>query len=82
MGKGLRLKGGSLANNGGIMGSGIYGMFGSTVVCNSTDTSFYCSMTKFVNQIFMFLTIAFFVLVVLYVVYYMVLKPMMKAKRG
>lgn len=32
--------------NGGIGGSGVHGFFGTTIVCNSTDNSFYCSFMK------------------------------------
>lgn len=58
--------GGGQMSNGGIMGSGIFGMFGSTVVCKSEDDSTYCSIVKAFNM----LLIAFFVLSVLYLVYY------------
>ena len=36
-------------SNGGILGSGIFGLFGSVVNCDSTDNSLYCSLMKFVN---------------------------------
>jgi tetrahydromethanopterin S-methyltransferase subunit D len=52
-------------NNGGIMGSGIFGMFGSTVVCKSDDTSLFCTLSKTVNTIIM---IGFLILI-LYLVY-------------
>ena len=52
-------------NNGGIMGSGIFGMFGSTVHCDANSNSFYCSITKLVNLIIMF----FFLAVVIYLIY-------------
>jgi hypothetical protein len=52
-------------NNGGIMGSGIFGMFGSTVVCKSDDTSMFCTLSKIVNVIIMI----GFLLIVLYLVY-------------
>jgi tetrahydromethanopterin S-methyltransferase subunit D len=55
----------SANNNGGIMGSGIFGMFGSTVVCKSDDTSLFCTLSKTVNTIIM---IGFLILV-LYLVY-------------
>jgi len=51
--------------NGGIMGSGIFGMFGSTVHCDANSNSFYCSMTKLVNLIIMF----FFLIMVVYLLY-------------
>jgi hypothetical protein len=52
-------------NNGGIMGSGIFGMFGSTVHCDANSNSFYCSITKLVNLIMMF----FFLAIVFYLLY-------------
>jgi hypothetical protein len=52
-------------SNPGIMGSGIFGFFGSTVHCNANSNSFYCSITKLVNLIIMI----FFLLVVLYLLY-------------
>jgi hypothetical protein len=52
-------------NNGGIMGSGIFGMFGSTVHCDANSNSFYCSITKLVNLIMMF----FFLAIVFYLIY-------------
>ena len=82
MGKRLRLGGGAVSTGGGIMGSGIHGMFGTTVVCNATDTSDYCTLTKFLTEMFMWLTIAFFVFLAIYATYYIFLKPMMKSKRG
>lgn len=52
-------------SNGGIMGSGIFGMFGSTVVCNADDTSMFCMLSKTVNVIMMI----GFLLLVLYIIY-------------
>jgi hypothetical protein len=51
--------------NGGIMGSGIFGMFGSTVHCDANSNSIYCSMNKLVNFIMMF----FFLCIVFYLLY-------------
>ena len=36
-------------SSGGIFGSGIFGLFGTTIQCQATDTSMYCSFMKFVN---------------------------------
>lgn len=55
----------STMNNGGIMGSGIFGMFGSTVHCKAEDDSMYCNLTKFVNIIMMI----FFIIFVIYLIY-------------
>ena len=68
MGKGARVKSNNNTNdpgNGGIMGSGIFGMFGSTVHCDANSNSFYCSITKLVNLIIMF----FFLAIVIYLLY-------------
>ena len=36
-------------SNGGIGGSGVFGLFGSTVTCKSDDNSYYCWFVKFFN---------------------------------
>jgi threonine/homoserine/homoserine lactone efflux protein len=56
---------GNTGGNGGIMGSGIFGMFGTTVQCKADDTSMFCTLSKFVNVIIMI----FFLLGVLYLSY-------------
>jgi hypothetical protein len=53
------------AGNGGILGSGIFGMFGTTIQCKSDDHSMYCNFMKFVN----FIIMAAFILYIAYVVY-------------
>jgi len=53
------------AGNGGIMGSGIFGMFGSIVNCKAEDTSTYCEFVKMFNVLIMVLVIVF----ILYAVY-------------
>jgi len=55
----------SSPGNGGIMGSGIFGMFGTTIRCDATDNSMYCSIMKFFNLFFM-IFLVFFVLWVIY----------------
>jgi hypothetical protein len=70
MGKGIRVKntGGSSSNtpnNGGILGSGIFGMFGTTVRCDANDNSMFCSLSKLVNVIIMIL----FLFTVIYLIY-------------
>jgi len=55
----------SSGGNGGIMGSGIFGMFGSTVHCKSEDKSMYCTLNKVVNVIVM----VFFLCIVVYLLY-------------
>lgn len=40
---------GSGSSNGGIAGSGIFGMFGTTIRCNSDDESMYCFIMKIFN---------------------------------
>ena len=47
----------SSGNNNGILGSGIFGFFGSTVQCDSESNSFYCNFVKFFNLLIMTLVI-------------------------
>jgi hypothetical protein len=51
-------------SSGGIGGTGVHGVVGSTTVCSSTDNSFYCRFVKFVNVIAM---VIFLVLVAVYI---------------
>jgi hypothetical protein len=44
-------------SNGGILGSGIFGLFGNVVNCDSTDNSLYCSLMKLVNVLIAIVTI-------------------------
>jgi len=37
--------------NGGIGGSGVFGLVGTTVQCKSDDRSAYCTAAKFINII-------------------------------
>ena len=62
----------SLTNqsNGGILGSGIFGNFGSFVNCDAEDSSLYCNFIKFFN-VFMAL---FFIGLVLYFLYFFFVK--------
>ena len=53
-------------NNGGILGSGIFGHFGSIVQCDATDDSMFCTLSKFVSTIMMLLFLA----VLAYLIYY------------
>lgn len=72
MGRGIKFsgKGGSNtntgSNNGGIMGSGIFGMVGSSVHCNANDTSLYCSLSKLVSGLMMLL----FLFAIFYLIYF------------
>lgn len=54
-----------VSNNGGILGSGIFGMFGTTINCNAESNSYYCNFMKIFN-ILMILGIVVFVLYFLY----------------
>jgi len=37
------------SNSKGLINSGIFGFFGTTINCDSTDTSIYCSIMKLFN---------------------------------
>ena len=56
--------GSASGGNGGILGSGIFGMFGTTIKCDSTDDSYYCNFMKFFNV----LVVLFLVVIFLYYV--------------
>jgi len=61
------------SSNGGILGSGIFGLFGTTINCSSTDSSLYCSFMKFVN-ILIAIVIIFSILYIGYVFLYPYIK--------
>ena len=68
---------GVTGNNGGIMGSGIFGFFGTTIQCPASDTSLYCSFMKIFNVLIVFII----VFVILYFIYNMFLSPSKSRKR-
>ena len=53
-------------NNGGILGSGIFGHFGSVVQCDANDDSMFCTLSKFVSTVAMLIFLA----VIAYLIYY------------
>lgn len=62
-----KVKGSKIApasSNGGVLGSGVFGMFGTTIRCDATDNSYYCNFMKFFN---VFMVILFF-LFILYII--------------
>jgi hypothetical protein len=71
-----KIAGGS-NNNGGIMGSGIFGMFGTTIHCNSNEDSLYCNIMKLFNL----LIVVFIVGSLLYMAYTFVIVPYMKKRK-
>jgi hypothetical protein len=74
MAKGGRV---SLGNNGGIAGSGVFGLFGSIVTCKSDDNSYYCLFVKFFNILIM----TALVIYILYIIYYFVFPLLFSKKR-
>ena len=64
-------------DNGGIMGSGIFGMFGTTINCPASDTSFYCSFMKIFNFLIVFVMIS----IILYAIYSFFIVPKLKNRR-
>ena len=45
------------SGNGGILGSGVFGLFGSTIQCDSETNSLYCNFVKIFNVLIMILVI-------------------------
>ena len=66
---GKRQQSTSVAGNG-IMGSGIHGFLGTTIHCNDSDKSAYCSFMKIVNV----LMILVFIIFIIYLVYIFLIK--------
>ena len=65
------------SGGGGILGSGIFGFFGTTIQCDSKDDSTFCSIMKLFN-----LLIVFFVVVyILYIIYSFFIAPAMRKRR-
>ena len=63
------------SSNGGILGSGIFGFFGTTIKCDSTDTSMYCNFMKLFNLLII-------LFIVSYIIYfaYLYFSPSFKLK--
>lgn len=63
-------------SNGGILGSGIFGFFGTTIKCDSTDTSMYCNIMKLFNLLLV-------IFIVSYIIYfaYLYFGPSFKLKK-
>jgi hypothetical protein len=55
-----------MAKKGGILGSGVFGHFGSIVKCDAQDESMFCTLSKIVSVIMMLMFLAF----VVYLVYW------------
>ncbi len=52
-------------SNGGVLGTGIFGFFGTTIRCDANDTSMYCNIMKMFNLLIVFLVV-FYILYVAY----------------
>jgi hypothetical protein len=70
-------KGSNTSGNGGILGSGVFGFFGSTVHCKDSDNSFYCNFVKFFNFIIMGLVL----FVIIYFIYTTFIPMLFSKKR-
>ena len=62
---------------GGVLGSGIFGIFGTTIKCDSKDDSMYCNIMKWFNLLIVF----FVIMYILYMLYGIFIAPSMR-KRG
>jgi len=63
--------------NGGIMGSGIFGLFGTTIQCSATDESYFCTFMKFFNV----LIVSIMIIVIFYTIYSMFIAPSFRKRR-
>lgn len=48
---------GSSGQGNGILGSGIFGMFGTVVHCDNNDASWYCWIMKMFNLLIVFIVV-------------------------
>jgi hypothetical protein len=62
---------------GGVLGSGIFGVFGTTIRCDSKDDSTYCSIMKLFNLLIVF----FVVIYILYILYNFFIAPAIRKRR-
>lgn len=69
--------GSNTSGNGGILGSGIFGFFGSTVTCKDSDNSYYCNFVKFFN----FVIMALVLFVIVYYIYTFAMPILFSKKR-
>lgn len=60
----------------GMFGSGIFGFLGTTIVCNASDTSYYCQVMKGVNIVIVIMAI----LLILYFIF-LYIKNLMNKKK-
>jgi len=71
-------KGGSRSiGNGGVLGSGIFGIFGTTIKCDSKDDSMFCTIMKLFNLLVVFLIVAY----ILYIAYNFFVAPSIRKRR-
>lgn len=70
MAKGVRM------GNGGFLGTGIFGFFGTTVQCKDSDNSYYCNFAKFFNFIIMLIALT----VIFYFIYTFVVSTVFSKK--
>ena len=63
-------------SNGGILGSGIFGLFGTVIKCDSNDNSLYCTIMKIFNLLIVFLIVIY----ILYFVHVLFIRPLFKSK--
>ena len=62
---------------GGILGSGIFGVFGTTIRCDSKEDSTYCNIMKLFNLLIVFFVVAY----ILYIAYGLFIAPAMRKRR-
>jgi len=60
----------------GMFGSGIFGFLGTTIVCDASDTSLYCTIMKGVNILLLIIGI----LLIFYFIYLYLTNSMGKKK--
>ena len=70
-------RGPSIGGGGGILGSGIFGIFGTTIKCDSKDDSTFCNIMKLFNLLIVFFVVAY----ILYIAYGLFIAPAIRKRR-
>lgn len=58
-------------NNGGILGSGIFGMIGTVNTCSATDDTIYCQLARY----FSFTIMVSVLVTIVYLIYTLLIVP-------
>lgn len=50
-----------ISNGGGMLGSGVFGSFGTTIRCDASDNSIFCNIMKIFQLLIVLFVVCFFI---------------------